>query len=162
LGVPLYDPSSGVFGHEAFLHLLLRETGRGIRYRDYFTLCLFRPDVPEGESVFEGGIEAALATKIAELVRATDLVGQFPDALAVLLLHTSHEDAVGVAERVREGIRHVQFRRGPEDPPRALTLSAGVVAFPRDGQRSATLLSRALRYLDQARQRGGNTVVHGG
>ena len=160
--VSLLDPSTGLFWHEAFLHLLVRETGRGTRYRDFFTLCLFKPDVPKGESGFEKRIEAALSTKVSEFVRATDLVGYFPEALGVLLLHAGHREAVGVAERVREGIRHVEFRRGLKHPSRPLTLSAGVVSFPRDGQSSATLLSRAQRYLEQARQRGGDKAVYGG
>jgi hypothetical protein len=160
--VSLLDPSTGLFRQEAFLHLLLRETGRGTRYRDLFTLCLFKPDVPQGESGLEKRIESALSSKVSEFVRATDLVGQFHEALGVLLLHTGHGEAVGVAERVREGIRRVEFRRGPEQPAKPLTLSAGVVSFPRDGQSSATLLSRAQRYLEQARQRGGDKVVYAG
>src|SRR6266850_7231974 len=104
--VSLLDPSTGLFRQEAFLHLLVRETGRGTRYRALFTLCLFKPDVPDGESGFEKKIEAALSTKVSEFVRATDLVGQFPEnLLGVLLLHTGYAEAVGVAERVREAIR---------------------------------------------------------
>ena len=158
----LLDPSTGLFRQEAFLHLLVRETGRGTRYRDLFTLCLFKPDVPEGESGFEKRIETALSTKVSEFVRATDLVGHFPEALGVLLLHTGHGEALGVAERVREAIRRVEFRQGSEHPSRPLTLSAGVVSFPRDGQSSAILLSRAQRYLQQARQGGGDKVVFAG
>jgi len=162
LVVSLLDPSTGLFRQEAFLHLLVRETGRGTRYRDLFTLCLFKPDVPEDESGFEKRIETALSTKVSEFVRATDLVGHFPEALGVLLLHTGHGEALGVAERVREAIRRVEFRQGPEHQPRPLTLSAGVVSFPRDGQSSAILLSRAQRYLQQARQGGGDKVVFAG
>lgn len=158
----LLDPSTGLFQYEAFLHLLLRETGRGARYRDFFTLCLFKPDIPEGEADFEEGIETALLSRVAEFIRATDIVGRFPMGLGVLLLHTGHAEAVSVAERVRAGIRRVEFRRGPNLPPRTLTLSAGVVSFPRDGQTSTTLLSRAQRYLEEARQHGGDKVVYGG
>ena len=158
----LLDPATGLLQHEAFLHLLLRETGRGTRYRDFFTLCLLKPDVPEGDPGFDEAVATALASKVSEFVRATDLVGHFPMGLGILLLHTGHSEAVGVAERVRERVSHVAFRRGPEDPPRPVTLSAGVVSFPRDGQTSTSLLSRAERYLEQARKRGGNNVVFGG
>ena len=157
----LLDPSTGLFQYEAFLHLLLRETGRGTRYRDFFTLCLFKPDVPTEDADFETAIETALSGRITEFIRATDIVGRFPMGLGVLLLHTGPTEAVSVAERVRAGIRRVEFRRGPGLPPRRLTLSAGVVTSPRDGQTSATLLSRAQRYLDQARQHGGDKVVYG-
>jgi diguanylate cyclase (GGDEF)-like protein len=160
--VSLLDPATGLFEHEAFLHLLLRETGRGTRYRDFFTLCLFKPDVPEDEAEFKEGIESILSSRVAEFIRATDIVGRFPMGLGVLLLHTGHAEAVGVAERVRAAIRRVEFRRGPDDPPKLLTVSAGVVSFPRDGQTSTTLLSRAQLYLEQARQHGGDKAVYGG
>jgi hypothetical protein len=159
--VSLLDPSTGLFQYEAFLHLLLRETGRGTRYRDFFTLCLFKADVPPEDAEFEPMIEAALSSRVADFIRATDIVGRFPMGLGVLLLHTGHTEAIGVAERVRAAMRRVEFRRGPDLPPRQLTLSAGVVSFPRDGQTSTTLLSRAQRYLEQARLHGGDRVVHG-
>ena len=157
----LLDPSTGLLQYEAFLHLLLRETGRGTRYRDFFTLCLFKPDVPPEDAEFEETIETALSNRIAEFIRATDIVGRFPMGLAVLLLHTGHTEAVGVAERVRAGVRRMEFRRGPQQPPKQMTLSAGVVSFPRDGQTSTTLLSRAQRYLEQARQHGGDKIIYG-
>jgi len=160
--VSLLDPSTGLFQHEAFLHLLLRETGRGTRYRDFFTLCLFKPDVLEDEAEFEEGIESILSSRVAEFIRSTDIVGRFPMGLGVLLLHTGHAEAVGIAERVRAAIRRVEVRRGSDHPPKPLTVSVGVVSFPRDGQTSTTLLSRAQRYLEQARQRGGDKVVYGG
>jgi diguanylate cyclase (GGDEF)-like protein len=159
--VSLLDPSTGLFQYEAFLHLLLRETGRGTRYRDFFTLCIFKPDIPPEDAGFEETIETALSTRVTEFIRSTDIVGRFPTGLAVLLLHTGHAEALGVAERVRAGVRRMEFRRGPDLPPRRLTLSAGIVSFPRDGQTSTTLLSRAQRYLEQARQRGGDKVVYG-
>jgi diguanylate cyclase (GGDEF)-like protein len=159
--VSLLDPATGLFQYEAFLHLLLRETGRGTRYRDFFTLCLFKPDVAPENAEFEPAIDVALSTRVAEFIRSTDIVGRFPMGLGVLLLHTGHTEALGVAERVRAAVRRVEFRRGPDLPPIQLTLSAGVVSFPRDGQTSTTLLARAKRYLEQARQHGGDKVVHG-
>ena len=157
----LLDPATGLFQYEAFLHLLLRETGRGTRYRDFFTLCLFKADVAPEDARFEAAIEVALSTRVAGLIRSTDIVGRFPTGLGVLLLHTGHTEALGVAERVRAAVRRVEFRRGPDLPTLQLTLSAGVVSFPRDGQTSTTLLTRARRYLEQARQDGGDKVIHG-
>ena len=101
--VSLLDPATGLFQYEAFLHLLLRETGRGTRYRDFFTLCLFKPDVPAEDTAFEAAIETALSSRIAEFIRATDIVGRFPMGLGVLLLHTGHAEAVGVASAFEPG-----------------------------------------------------------
>src|SRR5215467_8231657 len=107
----LLDPATGLFQYEAFLHLLLRETGRGTRYRDFFTLCLFKADVAPEDAQFEPAIEVALSTRVAELIRSTDIVGRFPTGLGVLLLHTGHTEALGVAERVRVAMRRIEFRR---------------------------------------------------
>jgi diguanylate cyclase (GGDEF)-like protein len=157
----LLDPSTGLLQEEAFLHLLLRETGRATRYRDFFSLCLFKPDVREEERGFERRVTLSLSRKMSELLRVTDLVGPVPEGLGgILLLHTDHLEAVRIAERIRAAVRRLEFRleRGPSLTP--VTISAGTVSFPRDGQTSATLLSRAERYLQEAQHRGGDSVVH--
>ena len=157
----LLDPSTGLLQQEAFLHLLLRETGRATRYRDFFSLFLFKPDIPEDDPGFEERIATALSRKMSEFVRVTDLVGHLPEGMGILLLHTGHAEAVRVAERVRTAIGQLEFRSGAGPSPRGVTISAGTVSFPRDGQTPSTLLSRAERYLQQARQRGGDSVVYG-
>ena len=156
----LLDPSTGLLQEEAFLHLLLRETGRATRYRDFFSLCLFKPDLREEEPGFERRVAISLSRKMSELLRVTDLVGPLPEGMGILLLHTDHLEAVRVAERVRAAVRRLEFRLEPGPSPKLVTISAGTVSFPRDGQTYATLLSRAERYLQEARQRGGDNVVH--
>ncbi len=156
----LLDPSTGLLQQEAFLHLILRETGRATRYRDFFSLFLFRPDIPDDESDSAERIATALSRKMSEFVRVTDLVGHLPEGIGILLLHTGHVEAIRVAERVRTAVAQLEFRSGGPSP-RAVTISAGTVSFPRDGQSPSTLLSRAGRYLRQARQRGGDSVVYG-
>jgi diguanylate cyclase (GGDEF)-like protein len=156
----LLDPSTGLLQQEAFLHLILREAGRATRYRDFFSLFLFKPDIPEGESESAERIATALSRKMSEFVRVTDLVGHLPDGIGILLLHTGHAEAIRVAERVRTAVGQLEFRSGGPSP-KAVTISAGAVSFPRDGQTPSTLLSRAERYLQRARQRGGNSVVYG-
>src|SRR5262245_64408643 len=91
--VSLLDPATGLFQYEAFLHLLLRETGRGTRYRDFFTLCLFKADVAPEDAQFEPAIEVALSTRVAARIRSTALVGRFPTGLGALLVDTAHREA---------------------------------------------------------------------
>src|SRR5438876_638448 len=97
----LLDPSTGLLQQEAFLHLLLRETGRATRYRDFFSLCLFKPDLREGEPGLERQVAISLSRKMSELLRVTDLVGPLPEGMGILLLHTDHLEAVRIAQRVR-------------------------------------------------------------
>src|SRR5262249_56035201 len=97
----------------------------------------------------EPAIEVALSTRVAEFIRSTDIVGRFPMGLGVLLLHTGPTEAIVVAERVRTSVRRVEFRRGPDLPPIQVTLSAGLVSFPRDGQTSTPLPPQSHPYLQQ-------------
>ena len=102
----------------------------------------------------------AIARKIAEFLRSTDIVGRVQGGAAFLLLHTTSGDAVRVAERIRGHIENVAFPGTPGGPPRRVTLSVGEVSFPRDGSTDKMLLSRAEANLQEAARQGGNRVVY--
>lgn len=156
----LMDDETQIFHEEAFLHFLKREADRATRYQDFFSVCLVRLDDPGDRWRVTEEVERAVSRKIPEFVRATDMVGQLSSAIAVILLHTAGEDALRVAERIRINIEQVAFREGPEGPPQRLTVSVGKVSFPDDGRDRASLLSRALAFLDRAALRGGNQVTY--
>ena len=44
--IDFLDPSTGVVREAEFRYLLGREVGRALRYQDFFSVCLFRPDLP--------------------------------------------------------------------------------------------------------------------
>lgn len=156
----LIDGQAGIFQEEAFRHLLSREALRSIRYQDFFSVCLLRPDSPGDRWGVSEEVERAMSQKIPEFVRATDIVGQLSSAIAVILLHTAGDEALRVAERIRSNIEQVAFRENPEGRPHRLTVSVGKVSFPHDGHDDATLLSQAMAYLQQAVDQGGNQVTH--
>jgi diguanylate cyclase (GGDEF)-like protein len=156
----LTDDQAGIFPEEAFRHLLSREALRAIRYQDFFSVCLLRPDRPGERRGVSDDLERAMSQKIPEFVRATDIVGQLSSAIAVILLHTAGDEALRVAERIRTNIEQVAFRENPEGRPQRLTISVGKVSFPHDGHDDATLLSQAMAYLRQAVDQGGNQVTH--
>ena len=133
---PVYDTS-------IFLTLLSREAGRASRYRDFFGLCLLTPDRRGAAGAAE---PAALHATIADLLRATDLVGRVDDTVAFLLVNTSPTDSLAIAERVRA-------RLAESDP-----VSIGLASFPKDGTDAEALLDRARALLEQARHAGGNRV----
>jgi len=151
------DPSSGVFGEEAFHQLLTREASRATRYQDFFSVCLVRPDSAGPEP--DGAMQQALARKITQFLRSTDVVARIREGIAILLLNTPDADAARVAERIRAHLENVSFQSGPAEPARSVTLSMGLVSFPRDGHNETVLLSRAQTRLKQAGERGGNRVV---
>ena len=151
------DPASGVFGEEAFHQLLTREASRATRYQDFFSVCLVRPDGPGPEP--DGAMQQALARKITQVLRSTDVVARTRNGIAILLLNTPDADAARVAERIRSHLENVSFQSDPAGAARSVTLSMGLVSFPRDGHNETVLLSRVQSRLEEAAERGGNRVV---
>ncbi len=152
--------SREVLDEDAFRDLLAREAERASRYRDFFSVCLVKPDTVPPTNHDSSEIRQAIATKIAESLRSTDIVGQIQDGAAFLLLHTASTDAVRVAERIRAHIENVAFPGAAGGRPSRITLSVGEVSFPRDGSTEQMLLSRAEVNLQEAARRGGNRVVY--
>jgi len=151
------DPASGVFGQEAFLQLLTREASRATRYQDFFSVCLARPDGAGPEP--DDAMQQVVARKITQILRSTDVVARLRDSVAILLLNTPDADAVRVAERIRSHLENGSFQLDPTGTARRVTLSMGLVSFPRDGHNETVLLSRARSRLNDAAERGGNRVV---
>jgi diguanylate cyclase (GGDEF)-like protein len=149
------DRDSGVFGEEAFRHLLLRETQRATRYQDFFSVCLARADAPTD---VRPRVTEAVSRKITEFLRSTDLVGRLSDGIGILLLHAEGQDTERVAERIRRHIEGVAFTDETGASCR-VTLSVGAVSFPRDGHNDTLLLSQAAAHLARAAESGGNRVV---
>ena len=154
------DSATGVLSEDAFQHMLTRETGRAARYHDFFSLCLVKPDVGEGNEESKEEIETAISRKIPEFVRSTDMVGRLGSGIGIVLLYTSGEEAIRVANRIRTNIEQVTFRDRPVGGSHRLTLSIGEVSFPHHGHDRQTLLGMAAQCLSQAAERGGNRVVY--
>ena len=153
------DRSCQVLGEEAFRRLLAMEADRASRYRDFFSVCLAKPDTSGAAARERTEIQQAIAKKIAESLRSTDIVGQLHDGAGFLLLHTTSADAVRVAERIRTLIEKVAFPSPLGGAPRRITLSVGEGSFPRDGATDRALLSFAPANLQEAARQGGNRVV---
>ena len=155
------DAATGVFSEDAFQHMLTRETGRAARYQDFFSLCLVKPDVDDGNEEREAEIGAAISKKISEFVRSTDMVGRLASGIGMVLLYTAGKDAIGVANRIRTHIEQVTFTDRPAGRSHRLTVSIGEVSFPHHGHDRQTLLVMAAQCLGHAAGRGGNRVVYG-
>ena len=134
------------------------EADRASRYRDFFSICLVKPDTGAAGASHATEVQRAIARKIAESLRSTDIVGHIHDGAGFLLLHTTSADAVRVAERIRsliEKVASLTLRRSA--PPHHA--QRGEVSFPRDGATDRALLSRAEANLQEAARQGGDRVV---
>lgn len=134
------DPDPRIFSDSEFRHLLAREVQRSTRYQDFLTLCLVRPDYP-GEP--DPQIHGEIARALAELLRATDVLGLMDETIGILLLHTPHAEALAVMERVRNHIVESFARSGALGPGVGIALHLGLVSFPEHATDDSALLAKA-------------------
>lgn len=102
-----------------------------------------------------------VAALLAESCRATDLVGRYGgEELCVVLEHTSVDQAVMVAEKLRTAIAALEF--ASEGSPFAITVSIGVAEAEPEDQTVEDLVRRADRALYRAKGDGRNRVERAG
>lgn len=130
------------------------------------TLCLLIADIDHfklfndthGHAVGDQVLRL-VARVLTDSVRPGDLVARYGgEEFAVLLPDCTLEEAVRIAERIREriGVKHV-VRRSTGDDLGAVSLSAGVSAY-RYGEPIAQTVERADAALYRAKQSGRNRV----
>lgn len=143
-------PTLRIFSAEDFRRLLAWEVQRATRYQDFLSLCLVRPDHPPNPNILD-----AVARRVAELLRATDLVGLLDDTIAILLVHTPDSDAATVTERLRDRVEAHVFSAAPGAPAVTPALSLGLASFPTDATSDGALFAQAHARLAEA-GRGGS------
>ncbi len=145
------SPPPRVFDEEDFRRLLAWEIQRATRYQDFLSLCLARPEPAgaPGRSALD-----AMARRVVELLRSTDLVGLLGDTIAIILVHTPGSDAIVITERVRELLEATTS--GPGAAAVKSVLRLGLASFPTDATSDAVLLEQA-----QARLAAAGRGAHG-
>jgi diguanylate cyclase (GGDEF)-like protein len=143
------------FDRGIYQYFLEMETGRSIRYSNFFSLCHLGID-QNGSN--HDAIVRSVASVVRETIRETDLIGFGGDGtLSILLLNTEIHGAYTIAERLRRRVAEQTF--SDEHLPLQLTASIGSACFPTHGSDAATLLSRADEMLALARSHGGNRTA---
>jgi diguanylate cyclase (GGDEF)-like protein len=96
-----------------------------------------------------------VAQTLERNARLTDVVCRYGgEEWALILPETTQEEALQVAERLRQQIEQLQIR-----PDLLLTLSAGVAIFPNHARLADDLLHAADAAMFQAKRQGKNRVV---
>lgn len=113
-----------IFAEDEMRHLLTREVQRCTRYQDFLTICLIRTTVLDPGSAELG---AAVAPRIAAMLRATDFVGHIGADVVVFLVHTPENDAAMITDRIRERLSS-RFRIGLASFPTNATSEEGLLA----------------------------------
>ncbi len=147
-------PGPRVFDEEDFRRLLAWEIQRATRYQDFLSLCLVRPDPPGASS--QDTLDA-MARRVIEFLRSTDLVGLLGDSIAIILVHTPGSDAIVITERVRDLLEAATVPAGlPGTAAVKSVLRLGLASFPTDATSDTVLLEQA-----QARLAAAGRGAHG-
>ena len=140
------ESQTRIFNEFEFLHLLAREVQRATRYQDFLTLCLVRAS---HSGVSADDLTTALSLRIADMLRATDVVGLLGQDVAVLLVHTGDTDAATIVERIRDRVK--TFEPPGASSAGALVVRLGVASFPTDATADNVLVAHAVAQLEPIR-----------
>jgi GGDEF domain-containing protein len=142
-------PGPRVFDEADFRRLLAWEVQRATRYQDFLSLCLARPDHPG--AMTRDALDA-VARRVVELLRSTDLVGLVGDTIAIVLVHTPGSDATLITERVRDLVETGPVLATPGGAAVKSGLRLGLASFPTDATSDTVLIDRAQERLAEARR----------
>ena len=134
-----------IFAEAEIRHLLALEVRRSTRYQDFLSVWLVQATYPGAR---RDDLDVALARRIAEILRATDIVGIVGSEILVLLVHTPDPDSAMIAERIRDQVQAESFDLAPS--PGRVSLRIGRASFPSDATSEGGLLLHAQAQLQAA------------
>jgi len=164
------DGLTGIANRRAFDQRLAREWDRHVEEKTPLAVVACDLDLFKllNDTRGHGAGDVALR-QVAGVLRASarsedDLPARVGgEEFALLLPRTTGEQAMLVAERIRDGVARLNIPNPDTPPPSTLTVSLGVAdAVPRLGDRPSSLMSAADQALYQAKAQGRNRSVRSG
>jgi diguanylate cyclase (GGDEF)-like protein len=155
------DGLTGLYNHKHLIETLEAEVARARRLQHQFSIMMVDLDHFKRYNDTYGHLagDEALArasTLLKDSIRGIDYAARYGGEEFLLLLHeVGVEDAMRVAERVRQRIAREKF--GQEQV--SVTVSIGVAEFPGHGETTLALIAAADAALYEAKRNGRNRVV---
>jgi diguanylate cyclase (GGDEF)-like protein len=155
------DGLTGLVNHKTFYEILEKELWRSRRYGGQISLIMI--DIDNLKSINDAyghraGDKAIreISRRIKECIRQIDTAARYGgDEFAVILLNTSLEDAIIVAQRMVDAVMNAQATWQKEQIP--LSISVGLGQYDADTT-PEDITSRSDQALYMAKQAGKNTV----
>jgi diguanylate cyclase (GGDEF)-like protein len=161
------DHLTGLYNHRFLRNRLEEELNRSTRTGIHLSIVFIDIDFFKIYNDFCGHLagDAALR-KTADILRAfvrdMDIVVRYGgEEFCIVLPDTTKEEAVVVAERIRQEIEKEKFPNEENLPLGRLTASVGIASFPEDGHTFTTLVHSADLALYRAKANGRNRVELG-
>jgi diguanylate cyclase (GGDEF)-like protein len=154
------DGLTGIFNRRFFELRIMEEVERARRYGS--TMAVIMTDIDQFKRLNDefghllgDEVLRQVSSVFHQQLRKTDVVCRYGgEEFALLLTQTNAEQAFVVAEKLRKMVEKWQF----PGVPRAITISAGVAAFPQHGKNRDELVRAADSGLYLAKQNGRNRV----
>ncbi len=160
------DELTGLHNHRYFRQIYRLEFGRAKRYRKPLSLIMLDVDDFKrfndayGHAIGDRVLET-IGEIVLQTVRAVDYAFRYGgEELVVLLPETPRDNALLVAERLRERIEEGATASLTGVVDRSVTVSVGVVCYPDDGAGRDELFNRVDGLMYQAKRSGKNRVYH--
>jgi diguanylate cyclase (GGDEF)-like protein/putative nucleotidyltransferase with HDIG domain len=146
------DPKTGLFNARHFGQALNEELTRAARFDRPLSLIMAHL---AGDAVLKG-----IAEVFRALLRHYDVPARFGgEEFSILLPETSPEEALEIAERIRQAVSQRTFDVETSSEPIRATVSIGVASFPRDGADPNELIHQADLAVYRAKLQGRNRVL---
>jgi len=161
------DELTGLCNQRFFYATLGREVEAARRYRSHLALLLLDLDHFKLYNDSYGHLEGdrvlkRFAVSLREAVRATDLACRYGgEEFVVLLPHTDLEEALVVAERIRQGVQDLEFYPvvpGQGQRKARITVSVGAALYSAGGDMNE-LVRQADTAMYRAKEAGRNRVA---
>lgn len=159
------DELTQLYNFRRFREKAVDELNRAKRYG--YSLSMLMCDIDffknyNDANGHEAGNEALkkLAGILKNSVREVDFVARYGgEEFVVLLIETNKQNAVLLAERLRELVEKEDFPNEEKQPGGKFTVTIGVAEFPSDGKDVRQLISNADAALYQGKKDGKNRVA---
>jgi diguanylate cyclase (GGDEF)-like protein len=158
------DGLTGLYNYRYFKEHLSQELNRAKRHKlavsvvmmdlDHFKHYNDTNGHPAGDTVLR-----QISKLLKENIRNIDLAARYGgEEFVLVLLEANKASARIVAEKIRRFVEEYTFEFEENQPNKKITISAGVAAFPEDGQDFDTLVNSADQRLYRAKQAGRNAI----
>jgi diguanylate cyclase (GGDEF)-like protein/putative nucleotidyltransferase with HDIG domain len=159
------DPKTGLFNARYFGETLIEELGRAERFNRPLSLVMADLDLLReinnsyghlaGDSVLKG-----VSLIFRQHLRNYDVPARFGgEEFAIVLPETTSEQALDIAERIRQSVAAAAFEADTSNEPIRATISIGVASFPGDATDAQGLVHQADLAVYRAKLQGRNRVL---
>ena len=161
------DPKTGLFNVRHFGTVLKDKLEHSLRTGEPLALLMIDLDLLREINNTYGHLAGdAVLVRVADVfrnsLRADDTAARFGgEEFVVLLPDTEFEDALALAERIRQTVGRQKISVGEIGETLTATVSIGIAMCPRDGSDTSSLIHSADLAVYRAKIQGRNRVVDG-